>query len=119
LIRSLTDLSQVDNIGGFLCFELEQRYMNDKNPNLISLRFVVNGEETVIDDVNLNQPLKVAAEKALKQTSNHARDLSEFQAKYNNADINLSGKVETFNFPIDATIYLSLKIGQGGTSTVR
>jgi hypothetical protein len=89
--------------------------MSDKNPNLISLRFVVNGEETTVEHVNVNQPLKVAVEKALKQTSNHARDLSEFQAKYNNNDINLNQKVETFNFPAIATIYLSLKIGQGGT----
>lgn len=94
--------------------------MSDKNPNLISLRFVVNGEETTVEHVNVNQPLKVAAEKALKQTSNHARDLSEFQAKYNNNDINLNQKVETFNFPANATIYLSLKIGQGGAiSSIR
>jgi hypothetical protein len=86
----------------------------EKNPNLIQLRFVVNGEETVVEKVNINQPLKVAAEKALNQTNNTGRDLSEFQAKYNNNDINLSHKVEDFRFPPDATIYLSLKIGQGG-----
>lgn len=86
----------------------------EKNQNLISLRFVVNGEETVVDKVNIHQPLKVAAEKALQQTNNTGRDLSEFQAKYNNNDINLSHKVEDFHFPTGATIYLSLKIGQGG-----
>lgn len=86
----------------------------EKNPNLISLRFVVNGEETVVEKVNIHEPLKVAAEKALRQTNNTGRDLSEFQAKYNNNDINLSHKVEDFNFPPGATIYLSLKIGQGG-----
>lgn len=86
----------------------------DKNPNLISLRFVVNGEETVVEKVNIHEPLKVAADAALKQTNNTGRDLSEFQAKYNNNDINLSHKVEDFHFPSNATIYLSLKIGQGG-----
>jgi hypothetical protein len=86
----------------------------DKNPNQISLRFVVNGEETTVEKVNINAPLKVAAEKALEQTNNKGRDLSEFQAKYNNNDINLSHKVEDFKFPTGATIYLSLKIGQGG-----
>lgn len=87
---------------------------DEKHPNLISLRFVVNGEETTVEKVNVNAPLKVAAEKALEQTNNKGRDLSEFQAKYNNQDINLSHKVEDFKFPEGATIYLSLKIGQGG-----
>jgi hypothetical protein len=87
---------------------------DEKQSNQISLRFVVNGEETTVDTVNVNQPLHVAAEKALSQTNNKGRDLSEFQAKYNGNDINLSQKVESFGFPEDATIYLSLKIGQGG-----
>ncbi len=85
-----------------------------KNPNQISIRYIVNGEETLVDKVNVNQPLKVSAEQALKQTGNHSRDLSEFQAKYNNNDVNLNAKVEDLKIPSGATIYLSLKIGQGG-----
>lgn len=89
--------------------------MNEvKNQNQISLTFIVNGKETEVEKVNIHQPLKVSVEKALKQTGNTGRELSDWQVKLNDNELDVTKKVEDFDIPSDAKIFISLKAGQGG-----
>lgn len=88
--------------------------MEDKNKNLRSLDYSVNGTPTTVEKVNVNQPLKVSVEKALEQTGNTGRPLTDWVAKYIDQNLDISLKVEDFNFPDDAVIFLILKSGQGG-----
>lgn len=85
------------------------------NPNLISLTFIVNGNEVEIDNVNIHQPLKVSVQKALSLTGNSGRPLSDWQVKYNDADLDINKKVEDLNLPDGAKIFVSLRSGKGGT----
>lgn len=87
---------------------------DDKNKNLRSLAFSVNGTPTVVEKVNVNQPLHVAVNKALEQTGNTGRPISDWIAQYNDQQLNINLKVEDFNFPPDAVIFLSLKSAEGG-----
>ncbi|HMJ69741.1 MAG TPA: DUF2604 domain-containing protein [Cyclobacteriaceae bacterium] len=87
---------------------------NDKNPNQRSLTFIVNGTETIVDPVNVNQPLHVSVNKALQQTGNSGRPLGDWQVLFNDQPLDINKKVEEFNFPDNAVIFLSLKAGQGG-----
>jgi hypothetical protein len=82
--------------------------------NLRSLTFIVNGKSTIVEKVNIHQPLHVAAEKALEQTGNTARPLADWLVKYNGGDLNLNAKVEDLNLPEDAKIFMSLKTAEGG-----
>ncbi len=82
--------------------------------NFRSLTFIVNGTETIVEKVNIHQPLNIAVGKALKQTGNTGRPLSEWQVIYNDQTLDATKKVEEFEFPVDAVIFLSLKAGQGG-----
>ena len=84
------------------------------NDNLVSLTFIVNGKEVTIEKVNIHQPLKVAVMKALEETGNTGRELSDWLVKWNDQDLNISMKVEEFHFPADAKIFVSLKSGKGG-----
>lgn len=87
----------------------------EKIQNQIPLTFIVNGKETNVEKVNLHQPLKVSVEKALEQTGNTGRELSDWQIKLNNNnDLDVTKKVEDCNIPSGAKIFLSLKAGQGG-----
>lgn len=86
----------------------------EKQPNLISLTFIVNGTETLVEKVNVHQPLHVSVNKALEQTGNTGRAISEWQVIYNDQTLDPNAKVEDFNFPENAVIFLSLKAGQGG-----
>ncbi len=81
---------------------------------MISLTFIVNGTEKVVSNVNVNQKLHVAVQKALEQSGNTGRDISQWHIIYNGQTLNGNQKVETFNFTDDAVIFLSLKAGQGG-----
>ena len=91
----------------------DQNKDKDKNPNQISLTFIVNGTETVVEKVNIHLPLHVPANEALKQTG-QTRPLSEWQVIYDDKTLDVNKKVEDYNFPEDAVIFLSLKAGQGG-----
>lgn len=86
----------------------------EKIQKQIPLTFIVNGKETNIEKVNLNQPLKVSVEKALEETGNTGRELSDWQIKLNDTDLDITKKVEECNIPSDAKIFISLRAGQGG-----
>jgi hypothetical protein len=85
--------------------------MSNKQHNLISLIFVVNGKEVHVDKVNVEQPLKVSVEKALGENS---RPPSDYDVLYNNTSLDINKSIEDNNIPDKATIYLSLKGGKGG-----
>jgi hypothetical protein len=87
---------------------------HEGNDNLISLTFIVNGKEINIEKVNIHQPLKVSVEKALEKSGNTGRDLSDWLVKWNDRDLDISRKVEEFNFPPHTKIFISLKSGKGG-----
>lgn len=87
---------------------------DEKKDKKISLTFIVNGTETVVQNINVNQPLHVAVQKALDQTGNSGRPIGEWQVIYNDQTLDISKKVEEFHFPENAVIFLSLKAGQGG-----
>ena len=87
---------------------------DESQPNTAVLVFVVNGKEAVIEKVNIHQPLHVAANEALKKTGNTARPLSDWLVKLENADLDLSEKVENFHFGSNARIFMSLKGAEGG-----
>lgn len=84
-----------------------------KHPNLISLDFSVTGKPVTIEKVNVNQPLQVSVQKALDNTGS-TRPINEYEVLYNNTKLDISQKVESYNFPEDALIFVSLKTGQGG-----
>lgn len=92
----------------------KEKEEKEKQPNLISLTFIVNGTETIVEKVNVNQPLHVSVQKALEQTGNTGRSISEWQVIFNDQTLDSNKKVEDFNFPENAVIFLSLKAGQGG-----
>lgn len=84
-----------------------------KQNNLISLKFSVTGKPITIEKVNIKQPLKVSVQKALDETGS-TRPIDEYEVLYNNNKLDINQKVESFNFPADAVIFVSLKTGQGG-----
>lgn len=92
----------------------EDKDKDHKNDKKISLIFIVNGTETKVPNVNVNQPLRVAVEKALQQTGNTGRPIGDWQVIYNDNTLDVSRKVEDYNLPDNAIIFLSLKAGQGG-----
>lgn len=83
-------------------------------PNQIHLVFIVNGKETLVDNINSNQPLKGVVERALAQTGNSGRPIEDWLVKLNNIDLDISRKIEDFRFPVDVKIFLSLKSGVDG-----
>lgn len=93
---------------------MKEKEENEKQPNLISLTFIVNGTETIVEKVNVHQPLHVSVQKALEQTGNASRPLGDWQVIYNDQTLDTNKKVEDFNFPVNAIIFLSLKAAQGG-----
>jgi hypothetical protein len=84
------------------------------HPNQISLTFIVNGTETKIDKVNINEPLHVAVQRALDQTGNSGRPIGDWQVIYNDQTLDINRKIVEYNLPDGAIIFLSLKAGQGG-----
>jgi len=83
---------------------------NDKK---ITLIFIINGE-TVEISTNVKAPLKSAVEKALQESENTGRPISDWQVKYNGTVIDINAKVEDLNLPDKAKLLLTLKIGEGG-----
>lgn len=84
-----------------------------KQHNLINLKFSVTGKPITIEKVNINQPLQVSVQKAIDLTGS-ARTIEEYDVLLNNKKLDITQQVETFNFPGDAVIFISLKTGQGG-----
>lgn len=81
--------------------------------NLTNLLIIVNGTPTEVK-INLNAPLKTAAEKALEQTGNMGRPIEDWQIKWNDQVLDMNKKVKEFDFPEGIELFLGLKAGAGG-----
>ena len=77
-----------------------------KQDNFISLKFSVTGKPITIEKVNIKQPLKVAVQKALDGTAS-TRPIEDYDVLFNNDKLDITKKVETFNFPDDAVLIYS------------
>jgi hypothetical protein len=85
-----------------------------KQHNLISLKFSVTGKPVVtIEKVNLNQPLKVAVEKALEETGS-TRPIEDYDVLLGNNILDINKKVEELGLTDGALLMVSLKSGKGG-----
>lgn len=82
-------------------------------PEKISLIIVVNGTPATIE-IQSKAPLKAAAEKALEETHNAGRPLSDWEMKFNEKTLDLNAKVEDLGLEDGQTLFLSLKAGVGG-----
>jgi len=86
------------------------------SPNKISLIFIVNGVDVPID-ANLNQPLKVAREKALKESNNTGRPADEWEIHNDKGQIlDPDKKVKELGLTDGDRLFLNLKVGAGGLS---
>jgi hypothetical protein len=79
---------------------------------LISLIFRIRNESITIDKVNINQPLAVSVERALKDEE--ARKAGDWVVTYNGGQVDPSAKVKDLNLPDGAVLKLTLKAGGGG-----
>lgn len=85
-----------------------------KQHNLISLKFSVTGKQVVIiEKVNLNQPFKVAVEKALEETGS-TRPINDYDVLLGNNILDINKKVEEIGLTDGALLMVSLKSGKGG-----
>lgn len=84
------------------------------HPNKIDIEIVVNGTPTTVE-ANVNAPLRTVIGKALEQTNNTGQPRENWDLKDESGNVlDLSKKVEEYNFPAGITLYLSLKAGVGG-----
>ena len=79
----------------------------------ICLVFIVNGSPYKME-ANIEWHLRKAVELALRETGNEGRPLSDWSVKWNNQVLDMNQKIEEFNFPECAELFLSLNAGQGG-----
>lgn len=82
--------------------------------NKINIIFVVNGQEQP-EEVNVNQPLAAARNKALADSNNSGRPPDEWAVYAEDGTaLDPSAKIETFNFTSGVRLTLTLKVGAGG-----
>lgn len=94
--------------------EYKKKEKEDRgNDKKITLIFIVNGEPVEIK-TNLNAQLKSAVEKALSESENTGRPLSDWQVKYNGVVLDMNAKIEDLKLHDKAELMLSLKTGEGG-----
>ncbi len=86
--------------------------MTEKNK--ISLIFIVNGVDVVID-ANVHEPLKVARDKALKDSNNTGRNMDEWEVHNEEGEaLDPTKKVQELGLVDGARLFLNLKVGAGG-----
>lgn len=84
---------------------------NDKK---ITLTVIVSGTPTEVE-ANLNQKLHVIADKALKQTGNTARPLTDWTLKTRDGVIlDMNNTVESYGLKDGDVLVMSLEAGVGG-----
>jgi len=81
----------------------------------VSLTVIVSGTPTVVE-ANPNQKLQVVAEKALEQTGNTARPLSDWTLKTREGQtLELTKTVADYGFVDGTQLVMSLEAGVGGS----
>jgi len=81
--------------------------------NKIVLFFLVSGETYQVD-ANINQPLKVARDKALRDADQTGRPLDDWEVRYNGKVMSTSDKIEDLGIPDGAKLEIALSFGAGG-----
>jgi len=85
-----------------------------KQHNKITLIFIVNGVDVPVE-ANLNQPLKVARNQALEESSNTGRPMDEWEVHNDEGQaLDPDKKVEDLGLKDGARLFLNLKVGAGG-----
>ena len=85
-----------------------------KEDKKISLTVIVSGTGTVVE-ANPKQKIRVIAEKALQETGNTGRPLSDWTVKTRHGDVlDLDKTVEDYGFKDGDQIVMSLQAGVGG-----
>lgn len=82
--------------------------------NKITLIFIVNGVDVPVE-ANVNQPLKVARNKALEESNNTGRPMDEWEVHDDEGKaLDADTKLENLNIMDGARLFLNLKVGAGG-----
>ena len=88
--------------------------MADKNQNKISLVFIINGQDFVVE-ANVNAPLLEAVQRALNESGNTGRPVDEWEVRNTNGvllDKNRTPK--ELGLENGTRLFLSLRVGAGG-----
>jgi len=82
--------------------------------NKITLIFIVNGVDVLVE-ANINEPIKVARNQALKDSNNTGRPVDEWEV-HNDEGVALdpTKKIEELVLVDGARLFLNLKVGAGG-----
>ena len=85
--------------------------------NKITLIFIVNGVDVLVE-ANINEPLKVARNQALKDSNNTGRPVDEWEVHNDEGEaLDPTKKIEELEelgLVDGARLFLNLKVGAGG-----
>ena len=85
------------------------------SPNKITLIFIINGVDVPVG-ANLNQSLKVARNKALKESNNTGRTEDEWEVHNDEGQaLDPNQKVGSLGLADGDRLFLNLKVGAGGS----
>lgn len=80
----------------------------------ITLIFIVNGVDVPVE-ANIHEPLKVARDKALKDSNNTGRPVDEWEVHNEEGQaLDPLKKVEALGLSDGSRLFLNLKVGAGG-----
>lgn len=80
----------------------------------ITLIFVINGSNFPVD-ANVNDPLKEAVARALRESGNTGRPLSDWQVRdANGVLLDIDRKIKDLGLRTGARLFLTLAVGAGG-----
>lgn len=82
--------------------------------NKLTLIFIVNGVDVLVE-ANIHEPLKVARNKALKDSNNTGRPEDEWEVHNDEGSaLDPDKKIEELGLIDGARLFLNLKVGAGG-----
>ncbi len=82
--------------------------------NKITLIFIVNGVDVPVD-ANMHEPLKVARDKALRDSNNTGRPMDEWEVhSVEGKPLDPDKKIEELELTDGTRLFLNLKVGAGG-----
>ncbi|WP_051359635.1 putative metal-binding protein [Adhaeribacter aquaticus] len=85
------------------------------NDQRITLIFIINSKEYA-EEVNVNQPLHVSAQKALHTSNNATRDIKQWTLQTEAGDnLDIESKVEDYNLEDGAKLFFTPGAGIGGS----
>ena len=80
----------------------------------IALIFIINGENFYVE-TNINAPLTAAVQRALSESGNSGRPLSEWEVRDSaGALLDMTRTVKELGLKNGARLFLSLRVGAGG-----